>query len=397
MIEDRFEQIKIGDEAEIFHEITAEDVDSFVKLTGDNNPLHVDEMYAAATSLKKRVVHGMLTASFISTMIGTKLPGSGSLWYEQTTRFLAPVRIGEKIKVWARVKHKSPSQRILVLETVVFGQSNRKVIEGEAKVMMTKREDKKKTDHSFEGKGAVIISGASRGIGRAIAMALAAEGYPVVINYAHSVEQAERVVDEIMEKKGVAVACKADVTDAQAVEQMVDRALKEFPSISGIVNNASHSIENKDFTQLSWNDFQEHIDTQIKGTFHLTRAVLPHLLDQQKGVIVNIASIYADNVPPIKLMPYNTVKSALVAFSKSLAAEYGPKGILVNCVSPGMTQTDLIANVPEKVKMVTRMQTPLRRLAMPEDIAGAVAFLFSEKAAFITGQNIRVCGGSIMA
>ena len=100
---DKFEAIQIGDEAEIFHTISEKDVDSFVALTGDNNPLHVDEDFASKTTFKKRVVHGMLTASFISTMIGAKLPGTGSLLYEQQIRFLSPVRIGGIIRVWAKV------------------------------------------------------------------------------------------------------------------------------------------------------------------------------------------------------------------------------------------------------------------------------------------------------
>lgn len=396
MSKDRFEQIKIGDEAEIFHTITSQDVDSFVKLTGDNNPLHVNAGYAAKTSFKKPVVHGMLTASFISTMIGTKLPGEGSLWYEQQTRFLAPVRIGERIRVWAKVRHKSPSERVIVLDTVVFGDGGRRVIEGEAKVKVLPPEEKRENTMSEELKGAVIVSGASGGIGAAIARELSGAGYPVVVNYMGNQSDAESIVREIREEKGQAIAFRADVSDERAVNEMVDLSLAEFQVLSGIVNNASGPIEPFGFDQLSWDIFQKHIDVQIKGAFHLTQAVLPHLVARQQGVVISIASVYADNVPPVKLLPYNMVKAALATFSKSLAAEYGPKGIRANCVSPGMTMTDLIANVPEKVKMVTKMQTPLRRLAVPEDIAHAVGFLFSDKASHITGQNIRVCGGIVM-
>lgn len=134
MNEDRFEQIRIGDEAEILHTVTIQDVETFVTLTGDDNPLHVDEDYSAQTMFKKRIVHGMLTASFISTLIGTKLPGKGALWYEQHTRFVEPVHIGETIRVWARVKQKSMALKVLVLEVVVFSDGDRKVVECEAKV-----------------------------------------------------------------------------------------------------------------------------------------------------------------------------------------------------------------------------------------------------------------------
>ena len=396
MSEDRFEKIAVGDEAEIFHTITANDLDSFAEVTGDINPLHMDDSYAATTSFKKRVVHGMLTASFISTMIGTKLPGKGSLWYEQRLRFLAPARIGENIRVWAKVKHKSLSMRIITIETLVFGDGERKLIEGEAKVKVLKPEMKDKSNLEIQEKGAVIITGASRGIGAAIAKELALAGYPVVVNYNKSTSHSEDIVRHINAQKGKAVAFQANVIDRNSVHGMVDFAIDKFRYISGIVNNASPPIHSMDFAQISWADIQTHIDVQIKGAYHLCQAVLPHLLEAKKGVIVNMSSIVADNVPPAKWMPYTMAKAALVSFSRSLAVEYGPKGIRVNCVSPGMTQTDLIADVPEKAKMVAKMQTTLRRLAVPEDIAGVVSFLFSDKAKHITGENIRVCGGIIM-
>jgi 3-oxoacyl-[acyl-carrier protein] reductase len=424
MSEDRFASIAVGDEAEIFHTITESDVDAFAKLTGDNNPLHMDDKFAAKTSFKQRVVHGMLTASFISTMIGTKLPGQGSLWYEQQLYFMAPARIGEKIRIWVKVKQKSLSQRILQLETLVFGEGGRKLIEGEAKVKLLEpgieeggpskavdqrvvivagtspaigvAEIKGEQSSRENQRGAVIVTGASRGIGAAIAKDLALNGFPVIVNYNKNSSKAEDVVRHIKANNGKAIAYCADVSDLSRIKSMVDFALNEFGSIYGAVNNASPTIDNLDFSQIGWDDIQRYIDVQIKGPFFLCQTIMPHLLAAQKGVIVNIASIYADNVPPPKIMPYVMTKSALVGFSHSLAVEYGPKGININCVSPGMTQTDLIANLPEKAKLLAKMQTPLRRLGLPDDIAGVVAFLFSDRGKYITGENIRVCGGMIM-
>jgi len=396
MSEDRFEEIKVGDSAELFHTITAEDLDVFVKLTGDDNPLHTDDEYAASTAMKKTAVHGMLTASFISTIIGTRLPGKGALWYEQSLRFLAPVRTGEKIRVLAKVRHKSLSQRVLTIETTVFKEAGTKVIEGEAKVKVLKTRAKKKSADQPKAKGAVIVTGAGRGIGAAIAEQLAAAGFPVVVNYARSRLEAERLAEKIEGSAGRAASFQADVSEREAVQAMVDFALAEFGKIQGVVNNAAPAVDSVDFTGLSWEDVEVHLQVQVKGAFNLCQAVLPHFLEAQEGVIVNISSIYADNVPPVKLLPYNLCKAALVSFSRSLAAEYGPKGIRVNCVSPGMTDTGFIANLPEKTKMVEKMQTPLRRLASVEDVAGVVAFLFSDNARHLTGENIRVCGGRVM-
>ena len=130
-----FFSIKIGDEAEIDHVVTQEDVDKFIELTGDNNKIHLDKGYTAQTKLAKPIVHGMLTASFISTLIGTKLPGHGALWYEQHTRFLKPLYVGERIRVWGKVIKKQLALKLLVLEIVIYGDHNRKIVECKAKVV----------------------------------------------------------------------------------------------------------------------------------------------------------------------------------------------------------------------------------------------------------------------
>jgi len=138
MGQDNFDKIQIGDEAEIVHKITQQDLDTFVNLTGDDNAVHVDESFASRTILKKTIVHGMLSASFISTLIGTKLPGKGALWFEQHTKFIEPVHVGETIRVWAKVKQKSNAMRVLVLDVVVYNEENKKVVVSESKVKSVK-------------------------------------------------------------------------------------------------------------------------------------------------------------------------------------------------------------------------------------------------------------------
>lgn len=400
--EDSLNKIEIGQTDEFFHKITENDLDNFCKLTGDDNPLHMNDEYASKTNFKERVVHGMLTASFISTMIGTRIPGEGSLWYEQHIKFLAPVRIGDNIRIWAKVLHKSESQRIVVLQTIVYNQDGKKVIDGEAKVKVLKRnsvesENNMKFIENINGdKGGVIISGASRGIGAATAVKLAKQGYGVVVNYQSNKSQAEDVVKKIIDFGGRAIAIKADVRNKKEVEEMIRLAYEEFEHIEAVVNNASAAIIYKNFDEMSWEDIKLHLDVQIQGTFNICKAVLPYFVENKKGSIVNVTSIYTDNVPPINMSHYSLAKAALSSLGKSLAVEYGPKGIRVNAVSPGMTSTDMIANIPEKAKMLNKVTTPLRRLAEPEDVASVVAFLISEDSKHLTGETIRVCGGIVM-
>jgi len=273
-ISDPFEAITVGQEAELVHVVSEADLDTFARLTGDNNPLHMDEDFASSTTFKKRVVHGMLTASFISTIIGTRLPGPGSLWYEQHLRFLHAVRIGERIRVWAKVTQKSPGQRVLTLDTIVFGEGDRRVIEGEAKVRMLEVQTEEATAQ-VRAQGAVIVSGASRGIGAAVARELGLAGFPVIVNYSRSEAPANEIVREIVAAGGRATAYRASVTDRATVDQMVAAAHGEYGALAGVVNNAAPEMRFADFADLAWEDIQQQIDVQIRGAFNLCQAAAP--------------------------------------------------------------------------------------------------------------------------
>ncbi|MHC1791947.1 SDR family oxidoreductase [Solidesulfovibrio sp.] len=393
---DRLDQIQVGDSAELKHRITLEDVQGFSSLTGDDNPLHMDDDYAKALGFGRRVVHGMLTASFISTMIGTKLPGAGSLWYEQTIRFLRPVRVGETIRVRATVLQKSVAQRIIVLETIVLGEAGDHVLEGQAKVKMLEQKAKEYATMRSPTQGAVIVTGASRGIGAAVAMALARTGHSVVVNCMSSMDQGAEVVEAIRSEGGAAMLYQADVRSPDQVAAMVGATLARLGPLDGVVHNASAPVNPVPMAELTWEQMKEHLDIQLQGAYNLFHSMIAPLAAQGAGLFLSIGSTFIDNTPPLQLAHYVAAKSALTAFTKCIAAEYGPKGIRAMCISPGMTQTTLIAGVPEKARMVAKMQAPLRRLGTPEDVSGLAAFLFSPGAAYLTGQNIRLSGGSIM-
>ncbi len=393
---DQFEQIAIGATTELTHRVSAEDVQKFCDLTGDDNPVHMDDQFAHTLGFGKRVVHGMLTASFLSTLIGTKLPGKGALWYEQNLRFLRPVRVGESITVRATVTQKSPAQRIVVMSTIICNAQGDRVVEGEGKVKLLKPRFNQGSAMDTEKQKAVIVTGASRGIGAAIATALAQAGHPVLINCASSLPEAEEVAEAIVQAGGRAMVFQADVCHADQVTEMVCAAEEAFGPLAGAVHNASATLTPVPMGELSWSLMQRHLEVQLQGAFHLFGALLPRLERSGAGLLVSIGSTMTDHVPPPHFAHYVAAKSALLAYTKCIAAEYGPKGVRAVSVSPGMTQTALIADLPEKAKILAKMQTPLRRIGMPEDVAGLVTFLFNPAAAYITGQNIRVCGGSVM-
>jgi len=389
-----FDGIHVGDEASFTHVVTEQEVQAFAKLSGDMNPLHLDAGFARRAGFGGPVVYGMLSASFLSALIGMLMPGKGALWASQTLQFGQPAFVGDTLRVAGRVIQKSNATRTLVLETVIANQHGQSIVSGESVVKML--EVKEEQNVSNEMNRTVLITGASRGIGAAIARRLAADGMAVVLNYLSHRDEAECLAAEINAAGGRAVALAADVADAEAVARLFCAGESAVGPINAIIHCAAPPAPLGTFDELRWDAMQQQWDTQIKGAFNCVKAAMPGMLAAQSGSIVFVGSVAADGVPPAQQIAYVVAKSALAAFARALAVEYGPKNIRVNVVAPGMTQTERIAQIPDKGKMLTRMQTPLRRLANPDDVASVASFLLGPGARHLTGETIRVCGGSVM-
>jgi 3-oxoacyl-[acyl-carrier protein] reductase len=392
----RFNEIKFGDRADLVHVVTADDVEKFVNLTGDDNKLHVDANYASHTTFKKPVVHGMLGASFISTIIGTKLPGDGALWFSQNLEFILPVRIGDKITVTVEVINKFERDKVIELQTDIFNQNQQKVTTGTARVKIVEQTITSVYIEPPAQKKVALIIGASGGIGSAICMRLAEDGYDIAM---HCFNSPNVLKDLEMKIIGFGRRChrySANITEESEVEQMIAGVVRQFETISVLVNCATVKVINGKFRSLSWKEMQAHFDVNVKGAFNLAKYVLPLMQERKYGKLINFTTQYIEGTPPAELLAYVSAKSALSGFTKSLAVEYAPFGITINMISPGMTDTNLIADIPEKSRLMTAARTPLRRLAMPNDIAGAVSYLASEHANFVTGETIRINGGQLM-
>jgi 3-oxoacyl-[acyl-carrier protein] reductase len=247
----------------------------------------------------------------------------------------------------------------------------------------------------------VLVTGASRGIGAAIARAFAAQGAAVAVNYLRQADAAQAVVQACREAGGDALALQADVTVPEQARSLVERTVQEFGRLDALVNNAfapyAFDPERRaTFADLGWPDYLRQFEGSVGAAFHVCQAALPHLRLRAQGAIVNLVSDLVDD-PVVPYHDYGTAKSALVGFSRQLAAEVGPQGVRVNCVAPGLVHPTAGSEATRaSFREAIMAATPLRRLSRPEDVAGPVVFLASPESGFITGQVLIVDGGRVM-
>ena len=243
-------------------------------------------------------------------------------------------------------------------------------------------------------KQTALVTGSSRGIGRAIAVELAREGWAVCVNYLEHREAAEDLVRLLRAEGWEAIAVRADVSDRDAVEAMVRTAQAELGPIELLVNNAGISYQGL-FQDTSNEIWDRTLAVNLTGARNAAQAVLPHMLSEKRGCIVNISSMWGLRGASCEVA-YACSKAAIIGLTRSLALELAPSGIRVNCVAPGCIETDMVRVLGEETRAMLVEETPLGRLGTPEDIAHAVAFFAPEKASFLTGQVLTADGGFIV-
>jgi 3-oxoacyl-[acyl-carrier protein] reductase len=236
-----------------------------------------------------------------------------------------------------------------------------------------------------------IVTGASRGIGRAIALTLSKYGAKVVVNYCGSKEKAEEVVNEIIKNGGSALAYQADVANFSSVKSMFEDVIKELGSIDILVNNAGITKDNL-ILKMTEEEFDAVVDTNLKGVFNCLKHASRIMLKQKSGRIINISSI-SGVIGNVGQVNYSAAKAGVIGMTKSLAKELGSRGITVNAIAPGYINTDMTAVLKDELKEKVTELIPLKRLGEVEDIAEMAAFLASDKASYITGQTIQIDGG----
>ncbi|MGG0858317.1 3-oxoacyl-[acyl-carrier-protein] reductase [Bacillus pumilus] len=240
-----------------------------------------------------------------------------------------------------------------------------------------------------------VVTGASRGIGRSIAIDLAKNGANVVVNYSGNAAKANEVVDEIKALGQQAFAVKADVSNAEEVQALMKQAIDTFGSIDILVNNAGITKDNL-LMRMKENEWDDVININLKGVFNCTKAVTRQMMKQRSGRIINLASVVGVCGNPGQAN-YVAAKAGVIGLTKTTAKELATRHITVNAVAPGFISTDMTDKLDENVQSEMLKQIPLARFGAPEDISNVVVFLASEGAGYITGQTIQVDGGMVMS
>lgn len=240
-----------------------------------------------------------------------------------------------------------------------------------------------------------LISGASKGIGTACAIALAKLQYNIVINYLTSEQKAHELAKIIEDNYSVEVMCiKADVSDKAQVDSMISKVVDRFSNIDVLVNNAGVSLV-KLFDMTTPDDWSKVISTNLTSVYNLCHATIPHMLRNHSGSIVNIGSMWGE-VGASCEVAYSASKAGVIGLSKALAKELAPSGIRVNCVSPGVIDTDMMSTFSDEDRQLISQDIPLGEFGRAKNVADTVAFLVSDKAEYITGQVIGVNGGMVI-
>lgn len=245
----------------------------------------------------------------------------------------------------------------------------------------------------------ILVTGSSRGLGATIAKTLSQQGYNIIINYYKNKSLAENLVSDIGSDHAIAI--QADVTNRNDIDHLIEQATQYFGKIDVVINNALVGFkfdptQQKSFTDLAWDDYQQQIDGTLKAAFNVTQSVMPQFLERQQGIIISIGTNLYQN-PVVPYHEYTTAKAGLIGFTRNIAAELGKFGIRANVVSGGLLKTtDASATTTSEVFDMIAQTTPLKRVTSPQDIANMVAYLASEQANGITGQNFTVDGGLTM-
>lgn len=422
-------QWQVGDRREITHQFTQGDLDIFADLTGDRNPIHMNVSFASRSAAGGQVVHGMLAASFISTLVGMEIPGPGALWNTFQVNWREMIRLGDTLRFSATISAINAALRILVLKIVGcdINDADKVFLDGTAKVMLISHgthqqplsvpacgaqedstarsqehqpvdeclkeigadNDKVLTSHVLSGK-IIIVTGATGVLGTAICQRLVRDGAKLLLwGRDHNKLMAMR---RMLGQSVIDVSC-CDLSNIASVTQNAGILSQSYEAF-GIVHTVAAPLNNLDVIDVrNTEELYNHWVIEVLSLQVLVTAFMGSGRKTPGRFIIAVLTQAIFDVPPTKMSAYVSAKMACWSLIRSLALELSPKGIRSNAVSPGLMETPYSKNISAVAKKIEEASSPLRRLCEPQDVAEAVAFLYNPFAGFMNGVNLPVTGG----
>lgn len=404
------EAFNLGDTYTEKFVVTDNVINSFANFSSDFNPIHLDKDFAKSHGYSRQVSHGVIQLSFLSKMIGMNFPGPGSIWINQTVNWLSPVLAGDTIKILLTIIGSSSSAKVLTLSVEIFNQKNTLVMEGESqvkitvdlsniqnfdkinpanKILSTNLQDTS-TIENIKTNRVALVTGASRGIGEAIARRLSKNGFSVVINYRNDNKAANKIADTIVSSGGDAIAVQADITNRSDVIKMSNKVLNHWGRCDAVIHGASPPIKLIKTEEITYEDIDLYLSTYLKGAVLLVENFSKSMIQKQFGRFIFLGSSVIYGVPPKGMAAYTSAKEALWGYTKSLASDMAHYGITTNMVSPSLTITELTSEISARAKELEAMKSPVRRLVTVEDTAYHVAHLCADYSGYLNGINLPV-------
>lgn len=391
--------IKVGKNISFKKKISKDLIKKFSKLSGDNNPIHINEKYVSKTAYKKIVAHGMLSETYLSKIIGTKLPGKGSLWVEKEVKYLKIVRVNDVITFKANVEEIDEKNRIAFINIYGLNQYGEKVINSNNKVIIPEncKIDSKKTVKKEKNiikiknikNKTILVLGASGGIGFEIVKKFLKSGYIVHCQYFSEKKNLYKLKKKFKDKIFIHhLDIKSNIS-----------LLKFFKSIKKIkfthlINCIIPKIYNKEFINVTKRDYEYYFSKLFFNIVEIINKISKKFIENKNGNIIDVSTVFL-KIPERNFLPYITYKGAMKSFIKTLSIELSGYNIRVNIITAGVTETNQISNMTKKQKMLIAARTPLKRIASVRDIANAAKFLASEDSSFINAADLNVDGGIV--
>jgi len=377
--------------------ITKKDIKNFSKLSGDKNPIHMNQSYAKKMGFGKIVAHGMLSESFISSIIGNYLPGPGSLWAEKKIKFLKLVREGDKLEFISEIEKIHTGNNIAIVNVKAFNQYKELVFDSSNIIILPKASNKvknkkvkknKKNKQIKLKKNLAVILGASGDIGISTTKKLLKHGFSVIGFYNSNISELKKIKNKNNNLKYF----NLNLQNKNSVNKCLKIIKKNIPT--HLINCSTPKIYTVDFEKITKNDFDHFFGNTLSNFFNIILECVKKFRMIKKGNIIDVSSVYL-KLPEKNLLPYITFKGSMTALIKSLSVELANDNIRANSVMAGVTDTQQISDMSNKQKLLIAAKTPLQRIAKAEDVANTIYFLSSKESEFITGSIIDVNGGII--